>query len=66
MESNVSRMRFHVNQEVNLKREVTIEEIVESIDKTTVDDINRLFREYVNLEKSAVFLYGDVADFMIY
>jgi predicted Zn-dependent peptidase len=66
MESNVSRMRFHVNQEVNLKREVTIEEIVESIDKTTVDDINRLFQEYLNLEKSAVFLYGDVADFMIY
>ncbi len=66
MESNASRMRFHVNQELNLKREVTIEEIVERIDHATVDDINRLFQEYLNLDKAAVFLYGDVADFMIY
>lgn len=66
MESTASRMQFHVKQELNLKREVTIEEIVESINKTTKENINRLFKDYLNLDKAAVFLYGDVEDFMIY
>jgi predicted Zn-dependent peptidase len=55
-----------VKQELNLKREVTIEEIVENINNATVGDINRLFKDYLNPDKAAVFLYGDVEDFMIY
>lgn len=60
LENNVTRMRFHVNQELNLKREVTPEEIIECINKATVDDINRLFQDFLDLDKAAVFLYGDV------
>lgn len=60
LENTVSRMRFHVNNELNLKREMTIEEIVEKINKAAVDDINRLVQDYLDLEKASIFLYGDV------
>ena len=62
LENNVTRMRFHVNQELNLKREVTTEEIIEGINKATVDDINSLFQDFLDLDKAAVFLYGNVPD----
>jgi predicted Zn-dependent peptidase len=62
LENTVSRMRFHVNNELNLKREMTIEEIVEKINKAAVDDINRLVQDYLDLEKAAIFLYGDVEE----
>lgn len=60
LESSSSRMRFHVNNELNLKREATIEEIVDDINRATVDDINLLYREYLDMSNAALLLYGDV------
>lgn len=60
LESPSSRMRFHINNELNLKREATVEEILGDIKKATVDDINDLSREYLDMNNAAVFLYGDV------
>ncbi|MCP4156968.1 MAG: insulinase family protein, partial [bacterium] len=62
LESNVSRMRFHVNHEVNLKREITIKEIVNNISQSTVENINQLANDFLNLDKAAIFLYGDIGD----
>lgn len=62
LESSTSRMRYHVNNELNLKREVTIDELVEKINRVTRDDIHRLCDSYLDMDRAAVFLYGDVAD----
>ena len=60
LEGNVSKMRFNVNQEFFLKRELQTREIIENIDKATGDDINRLFETYLDLRKTSVFFYGNV------
>ncbi|MCP5102191.1 MAG: insulinase family protein [bacterium] len=60
LESTLSLMRFHVNNELNMNQELTIEEIVDDINNATVNDINALFQDYLNLDKESVFLYGDV------
>jgi predicted Zn-dependent peptidase len=60
LESNVNRMRLHVSNELNLKREVTIEEIIEDVNNASLDDINQLFRDYLDLDNAAYFFYGDV------
>lgn len=60
LESSTSRMRFHVNNELNLKRESTIEEIVDDINRASVDDISRLYQEYIDMSNATVFLYGDI------
>lgn len=62
LESNVNRMRLHISNELSLKREVTIEEIVDDINRATVEDINRLFHDYMDLDNMTVFFYGDVAE----
>ncbi len=62
LESNVNRMRLHVSNELNLKREVTIEEIIDDINNASVEDINRLFHDCTDLDNAAVFFYGDVAE----
>jgi predicted Zn-dependent peptidase len=62
LESNVNRMRLHVSNELNLKREVTIEEIVDDINRASVEDINRLFHDYMDLDNAAIFFYGDVVE----
>jgi predicted Zn-dependent peptidase len=60
LESRVSKMRFNVNNELFLAREVTPEEIITDINNTTIEDINQLFKDYFNLDRMAVFFYGDV------
>jgi len=62
LESRVSKMRFNVNNELFLLREVTPREIIDDINRTTVEDINQLFKDYFNLDEMAVFLYGDVRE----
>jgi predicted Zn-dependent peptidase len=58
-ESRSTKMRFNVNNELFLKKEVTSEEIIDHIENTTVDDINQLFNRYLDLDDMSVFLYGD-------
>ena len=60
LESRVSKMRFNVNNELFHHREITPQEIIDDINNTTIDEINQLFKDYFNLEKMAVFLYGAV------
>ncbi len=62
LESNVPKMRFNVNQEFFLNRELTIEEIAAEIDRVTSADIDRLCRDYLNLAEAAIFVYGDIPE----
>lgn len=62
LESRASKMRFNVNNELHYQREVTIEEIVDNVGSATIDDINHLFRKYLDMDKMSVFLYGDVSN----
>lgn len=60
MENSLTRMRYHVANELNLKKDLPIEAIVEDVNAATVDDINQLIRSELDMKKGAVFLYGDV------
>jgi len=60
LESNVSKMRFNVNQEIFLKRELETSEIIKNIDNASVEDINKLFRDFLDMDESAMMLYGDI------
>lgn len=60
LESSVNRMRYHVNNELNMKREITIEEVMGYINEITIDNIHQLLLDYPDPEHAAVFLYGDV------
>ena len=62
LEGNVSKMRFNVNQEFYLKRELQVKEIIENIEKVTVADINRLCRSFLNLQETSVFFYGNISE----
>lgn len=62
LEGNVSKMRFNVNQEFFLKRELQTEEIVDNIDKVSGDDINQLYKNFLDLQKTAIFFYGNIAE----
>jgi predicted Zn-dependent peptidase len=62
LESSVNRMRYHVNNELNMKREITLEQVLEYINDVKMDDINRLLEDYPAPDSAAVFLYGDVTD----
>lgn len=60
LEGPTSRMRFHANNELNLKREMTVAEILEDIKTVTVEDINDLCRDYLDMSRASVFFYGDL------
>ena len=60
LESRVSKMRFNVNNELFQKKDITTQEIIDDIDQASVDSINQLCSDYLDLEKMAAFLYGDV------
>ncbi|MCP4221662.1 MAG: insulinase family protein [bacterium] len=64
LEGSVSRMRFHVNQELNEGRDIPISDIIADIENATKDDIDQLARKYLDLDKAALFLYGDVDENM--
>ncbi len=58
-ESRSSKMRFNVNNELFLKQDLTPESIIESINKTTIDDIYHLSNRYLDLKNMSVFKYGN-------
>ncbi|MCI0470663.1 MAG: insulinase family protein [Candidatus Aminicenantes bacterium] len=62
IESNVSKMNFNIKQELFLGRELHMDEIVANIDRVTADDIDRLFNDYLNLQETAIFLYGNITE----
>ncbi len=61
LESNVNRMRFHVNQELYLQGEMTPERIIDDIHRTTREDIDRLIRDHLDFNRMALFLYGNIS-----
>jgi predicted Zn-dependent peptidase len=60
LESNVSKMRFNINTELFLNGELEPETIIEDINRATVDDINTILNDYLDLEQMSLFLYGDI------
>ncbi len=62
LENNVSKMRFNVNNELFLNRELSTAEIINNIKHVTKDDIHRLLQHHLDLNKMSIFLYGDVAE----
>ncbi|MCK4942663.1 MAG: insulinase family protein [Candidatus Aminicenantes bacterium] len=60
LESNAAKMSFNVSQDLFLKRELKINEILENINETTVHDINKLLEIHLNLDQVAMLLYGNV------
>lgn len=61
LESNVNTMRFHVNQELYLPAEMPVRAILDEIDSITVDDVNGMIGDYLNMEQSALLLYGNLS-----
>jgi predicted Zn-dependent peptidase len=60
LESNMSKMRFNVNQDLFLKRELKINELLEDINETSVKDINKLLDVHLNIDRASLLLYGNV------
>lgn len=58
LEGNISKMRFNVNKEFYLKRSQSIEEILDTINSITVEDVNRIAEEYLDLNNHFIFIYG--------
>lgn len=60
LENNLSKMRFNLNQELYLTHVMTINEILESINKISSRDIMTLLDRYLTLNRSSILLYGNV------
>ncbi|NIM11186.1 MAG: hypothetical protein GTO45_04280 [Candidatus Aminicenantes bacterium] len=60
LESRVAKMRFIVNNELFLKRQLILQEIIDNISTAAINDINQLFKHYLDLEEMSIFLYGGV------
>ena len=60
LESRAAKMRFIVNNELFLKRQLILQEIIDNISAAKINDINQLFKQYLDLEKMSIFLYGGV------
>jgi predicted Zn-dependent peptidase len=63
LESRAAKMNFIVNNELFIKKQVTLEDIIDNICGASIDDIDRLARQYLDMENMSVFLYGDVRHF---
>ncbi len=60
LESNSNMMRFHVNQELYLPGERSVRSILDEVGRTTTSDVNDIIRDYLDIENSAVLLYGNI------
>lgn len=59
VDNNFAIMKFIANHQLYLKKSMELEEIIAVINEISVDDINRLSSEFLELEKAMVFFYGD-------
>ena len=60
LESNLSKMRFNINSELFMKGNLTPRQIIDKLNSTTLDDIDLLLRDFLDLEKMSTFIYGNV------
>jgi predicted Zn-dependent peptidase len=58
LENNVSKMSFNTNQELYFKKKQEVAAIIAEINAATIADINSFCRQYLNLERAALFTYG--------
>ncbi len=61
LENNVAKMSFNTNQELYFKKELEVAAIIAEINATGSEAINGFFRHYLNLERAAIFTYGQSA-----
>jgi len=62
LESNLSKMRFNVNQEIYYNRELDIHNIISRINSIDLEKFNFYLSEIINPEKNAILLYGAVGE----
>ncbi len=62
LESNLSKMRFNVNQEIYYNRELDIHNIISRINSIDLEEFNLYLTEKINPEKNAILLYGAVGE----
>jgi predicted Zn-dependent peptidase len=61
LENNVSKMSFNTNQELYFKKEQAVAAIIAEINAATREDINGFCRQYLDLDRAALFTYGRAA-----
>ncbi|HSQ35212.1 MAG TPA: insulinase family protein, partial [Candidatus Binatia bacterium] len=61
LENNVSKMSFNTNQELYFKKELEVAAIIAEINAAGSDAINGFCRQYLDLERAAIFTYGESA-----
>ncbi len=60
LENNLSKMRNIINKELYSKEALNVNKILEEINSYTKDEINRIAKEYLEIENSSIFAYGNV------
>lgn len=61
LENNVSKMSFNTNQELYFKKEQSVAAIIAEVNAATCDSINGFIRQYLDLDRAALFTYGKPA-----
>jgi len=61
LENNVAKMGFNTNQELYFKKELEVASIIAEINAASCDTINGFCRQYLNLDRAAIFTYGPSA-----
>ena len=62
LESNVSRMRFNINGELYFEKSKKIDEIINEINIVSLEDINRILKNYPHPDDISTLLYGNIAE----
>jgi predicted Zn-dependent peptidase len=61
LENNVSKMSFNTNQELYFKKEQSVGAIIAEINAATCAGIDGFIRQYLDLDRAALFTYGKPA-----
>jgi predicted Zn-dependent peptidase len=61
LENNVAKMSFNTNQELYFKKELDVASIIAEINAANCDTINGFCRQYLDLDRAAIFTYGPSA-----
>ncbi|MEN8153790.1 MAG: pitrilysin family protein [Acidobacteriota bacterium] len=62
LENNISKMRLNVNQELYFKKQKKINEIIDEVNRVTINDIKETANKFMDLNNVSVLLYGDLPE----